>query len=81
MSLSTSCGIFGQNANAQLQVTFSDYGWLLYLAAVASLLDPGYIMVLYRGYLGIMEKKMETTIMVLYRGYIGIMEKKMETTI
>ena len=43
------------------------------------------------GYIGIMEKKMETTtmgyigsigyILGLYRGYIGIMEKKMETTI
>ena len=32
-----------------------------------------------RGYMGIMEKKMETTI--VYWGYIGIMEKKMETTI
>ena len=31
------------------------------------------------GYMGIMEKKMETTI--VYRGYIGIMESKMETTI
>ena len=29
--------------------------------------------------IGIMEKKMETTI--VYWGYIGIMEKKMETTI
>ena len=37
------------------------------------------IVKLYRGYIGIMEKKMETTI--IYRGYIGIMEKKMETTI
>ena len=35
----------------------------------------------YRGYFGIMEKKMETTgILGTYRGYIGIMEKKMETT-
>ena len=34
---------------------------------------------LYWGYIGIMEKKMETTI--VYWGYIGIMEKKMETTI
>ena len=32
--------------------------------------------ILHWGYIGIMEKKMETTIM----GYIGIMEKKMETT-
>ena len=32
---------------------------------------------LYWGYIGIMEKKMETTIW----GYIGIMEKKMQTTI
>ena len=42
------------------------------------------------GYIGIMEKKMETTIMgyignyigfrVYFEGYIGIMEKKMETT-
>ena len=47
------------------------------------------ILGLYRGYIGIMEKKMETTtiyrdfigvIQSLYRGYIGIMEKKMETT-
>ena len=30
-------------------------------------------------YIGIMEKKMETTI--VYRGYIRIMEKKMETII
>ena len=29
--------------------------------------------------MGIMEKKMETTI--VYRDYMGIMEKKMETTI
>ena len=29
--------------------------------------------------MGIVEKKMETTI--VYKGYIGIMEKKMETTI
>ena len=33
---------------------------------------------LYWGYIGIMEKKIETTI--VYWGYIGIMEKKMETT-
>ena len=31
------------------------------------------------GYMGIMEKKMETTI--VYWGYIGMMEKKTETTI
>ena len=31
------------------------------------------------GAIGIMEKKMETTI--VYWGYVGIMEKKMETTI
>ena len=31
-----------------------------------------------RGYIRIMEKKMETTI--VYWGYIGIMDKKMETT-
>ena len=32
--------------------------------------------------LGIMEKKMETTIILeLYGGYMGTMEKKMETTI
>ena len=37
------------------------------------------ILGLYRGYIGIMEKKMETTI--VYWGCIGIMEKKMETTI
>ena len=37
------------------------------------------ILGLYRGYIGIMEKKMETTI--VYCGYNGIMEKKMETTI
>ena len=44
---------------------------------------------LWLGYIGIMEKKMETTIVweVGFRvwglgsGYIGIMEKKMETTI
>ena len=54
---------------------------------------PGFrvprIMRIYRGFIGITEKKMETTIMGLYRdyigyvlglyrGYIGIMEKKME---
>ena len=33
----------------------------------------------YRGYIGIMEKKMEATI--VYWGYKGIMEKKMETTV
>ena len=38
-------------------------------------MNPG----LYWGYIGIMEKNMETTI--VYRGYIGIMDKKMETTI
>ena len=34
----------------------------------------------YWGYIGIMEKKMETTILYLaiFWGYIGIMEKKME---
>ena len=31
------------------------------------------------GYMGIMEKKMETTI--VYWGHIGMMEKKTETTI
>ena len=36
----------------------------------------------YRGYIGIMEKKMETMIiMALYWCYTGIMENKMETTI
>ena len=48
----------------------------------------GIILGLYRGYLGIMEKKMETLgafkgicrdYIGLYRGYLGIMEKKMET--
>ena len=34
----------------------------------------------YWGYIGIMENKMETTTIV-YWCYIGIMEKKMETTI
>ena len=34
--------------------------------------------IVYRDYIGIMEKKMETTI--VYWGYIGIMEKKMEST-
>ena len=34
---------------------------------------------LYRGYIGIIENKMETTI--VYRGYSGIMVHKMETTI
>ena len=33
---------------------------------------------LYRGYIGVVEKKMETT---TYSGYIGTMEKKMETII
>ena len=37
------------------------------------------IQIVYWGYVGIMEKKMETTI--VYWGYIGRMEKKMETTI
>ena len=51
----------------------------------------GWGLELYRGYIGIMENKMETTIlgyigvlqgcMGLYRGYIGIMENKMETAI
>ena len=49
-------------------------------------------MLLYWGYVGIMEKKMETlgpfkgihrgnigVIWGLYRGYVGIMEKEMET--
>ena len=37
---------------------------------------------LYRGYVGLMEGKMETTIILgLYRGYIGIIEKNMEVTI
>ena len=36
---------------------------------------PGF----YWGYIGIVEKKMETTI--VHWGNIGIMEKKMETTI
>ena len=47
-----------------------------------------HILGLYGGYIGIMEKKMETTkmgyigsILGIYWGYIGIMEKKMETTI
>ena len=35
------------------------------------------ILGLYWDYIGIMEKKMETTI--VYRGYTGIMEKNMET--
>ena len=34
--------------------------------------------IVYRGYIGIMEKNMETTI--VYRGYIGKLEKKMETS-
>ena len=34
--------------------------------------------IVYWGYIGITENKMETTI--VYWGYIGIMEKKMETT-
>ena len=33
------------------------------------------------GYIGIMEKKIETTTgNMLYRGYVGIMEKKIETS-
>ena len=40
---------------------------------------PWAITIVYRGYVGIMEKKIETTI--VYWGYSGIMEKKMETTI
>ena len=35
--------------------------------------------IVYRGYIGIMENKMDTTI--VYWGYTGIMEKIMETTI
>ena len=38
-----------------------------------------YIGVIYWGNIGVMEKKMETT--VVYWGTIGVMEKKMETTI
>ena len=34
---------------------------------------------IYGGYIGIMEKSIETTI--VYRGYMGKMEKNMETTI
>ena len=30
--------------------------------------------IVYKGFIGIMEKKMETTI--VYKGYIGIMERK-----
>ena len=45
----------------------------------------GIVLGLCRGYIGKMEKKMETTIMGSYRvsawGYIGITEKQMETTI
>ena len=33
------------------------------------------------GYIGIMEKKTQTTTMGSYRGSIGVMENKMETTI
>ena len=33
----------------------------------------------FRGYVGILEKKRETTI--VYWGYVGILEKTMETTI
>ena len=44
-----------------------------------------YTTIVYWGYIGIMEKKMETTIIIIgymgLRGYIGIMEKNMETTI
>ena len=39
----------------------------------------GVYIYIYWGYIGIVEKKMETTI--LYRDAIEIMEKKMETTI
>ena len=40
----------------------------------------------WKGYIGIMEKKMETVILntlyiYIYWHYIGMMEKKMETTI
>ena len=35
--------------------------------------------IVYRGYIGIMENKLDTTI--VYWGYTGIMEKIMETTI
>ena len=45
--------------------------------------------IVHRGYIGIMEKKMETTVvywkikwkLLFHRGYIGIMEKKMESPI
>ena len=46
---------------------------LLYIGLCSGLSDWN----LYRSYIGIMEKKMETAIMGyigLYRGYIGIME-------
>ena len=39
----------------------------------------GFILGLYRVYIGVMERNMQTTI--IYWGYIGIMEKKMEATI
>ena len=35
--------------------------------------------IVYRGYIGRMEKTTETTI--VYRGYVGIVENKMETAI
>ena len=43
---------------------------------------PCRVLGLYRGSIGIMEKRMEITIiLVLYRGSFGIMENKMETTV
>ena len=41
--------------------------------------EHGNYYTVYLGYIGIMEKNLETTI--VYGGYTGIMEKKMETTI
>ena len=35
------------------------------------------MLLLYRDYIGIMQRKLK----LLYRGYIGIMEKKMETIV
>ena len=61
--------------------------WRYAYRKAKELLSQLVILGFYRGKIGIMENKMETTVMGyigvilwLYRGYIGIMENKMETT-
>ena len=55
--------------------------FILYIGVILELYKENgnyYNAIVYWGYTGLMEKKMETTI--VYWGQIGIMEKKMETT-